>query len=75
MAVHTVQIRFSNGLANAMLGGWTITGIHTIQSGAPLTFTMGDDVALDGTFGDQHAQLRPGVTVTTSYSITRTADR
>jgi hypothetical protein len=24
---------------------------------------MGDDVALDGTFGDQHAQLRPGVTV------------
>ena len=24
---------------------------------------MGDDVALDGTGGDQHAQLRPGVTV------------
>ena len=24
---------------------------------------MGDDVALDGTFGDQHAQLQPGVTV------------
>jgi hypothetical protein len=23
---------------------------------------MGDDVALDGTFGDQHAQLQPGVT-------------
>ena len=45
------------------LGGWTISGITTIQSGAPLTFLMGDDVALDGTFGDQHAQLGPGVTV------------
>jgi hypothetical protein len=45
-----------------MLGGWTLSGIHTIQSGAPLTFLMGDDVALDGTFGDQHAQLKPGVT-------------
>ena len=38
------------------------SGITTIQSGTPLTFLMGDDVALDGTFGDQHAQLRPGVT-------------
>ena len=39
-----------------------MTGIHTIQSGGPLTFLMGDDVALDGTFGDQHAQLKPGMT-------------
>jgi len=60
--LYTPPIRFSNGFANAMLGGWTFTGIHTIQSGAPLTFTMGDDVALDGTFGDQHAQLQPGIT-------------
>jgi hypothetical protein len=50
-------------VANALLGGWTITGIHTVQSGPPLTFIMGDDVALDGTFGDQHAMLVPGVTV------------
>ena len=28
-----------------------------------IVFIMGDDVALDGTFGDQHAQLVPGVTV------------
>jgi hypothetical protein len=54
--------RFNSGLARTLLGGWTLTGIHTVQSGAPLTFVMGDDVALDGTFGDQHAQLRPGIT-------------
>jgi hypothetical protein len=55
-------IKLKNRLANALLGGWTLTGIHTIQSGAPLTFTMGDDVALDGTGGSQHAQLQPNVT-------------
>ena len=37
-------------------------GIHTVQSGAPLTFLMGDDVALTAHSADQHAQLRPGVT-------------
>jgi hypothetical protein len=60
--LYTPPIRFSSHIANTMLGGWTLSGIHTIQSGAPLTFLMGDDVALDGTFGDQHAQLQPGVT-------------
>ncbi|MFN7997735.1 MAG: carboxypeptidase regulatory-like domain-containing protein [Bryobacteraceae bacterium] len=59
----TPPIRFSNHLANTMLGGWTLTGIHTIQSGLPLTFLAGDDVALDGTFGSQHALLQPGATV------------
>jgi hypothetical protein len=58
----TLPVKFSSRAANALLGGWTLTGITTIQSGPPLTFTMGDDVALDGTFGDQHAQLVPGVT-------------
>ena len=60
--VYTPVQKLNNPLANALLGGWTISGITTIQSGTPLTFLMGDDVALDGTFGDQHAQLRPGVT-------------
>ncbi|HEX8985529.1 MAG TPA: hypothetical protein VF767_08860, partial [Bryobacteraceae bacterium] len=59
----TPPIKLANRMANSLLGGWTLTGIHTIQSGGPLTFIMGDDVALDGTFGDQHAQLVPGVTV------------
>lgn len=58
----TPPVHFTNRVAQSFLGGWTLTGIHTIQSGAPLTFTQGDDVALDGTFGNQHAQLVPGVT-------------
>lgn len=48
---------FERGWQNTLLGGFTFTGIHSFQSGAPITFLMGDDVALDGTFGDQHAQL------------------
>jgi hypothetical protein len=55
-------VKFDSGAAQRLLGGWTFTGIHTIQSGGPLTFLIGDDVALDGTFGDQLAFLRSGVT-------------
>ena len=36
---------------------------HTIQSGPPLNFAMGTDVALNGTGQQtQHAQLVPGAT-------------
>jgi hypothetical protein len=61
--LYTPPVPFSGGLAKSLLGGWTLSGIHVIQSGTPLTFTMGEDVALDGTTGGQHAQLRPGITV------------
>ncbi|MBC8166949.1 MAG: TonB-dependent receptor, partial [Bryobacteraceae bacterium] len=60
--LYTPPIRLSNKVAQSIVGGWTLSGIHSIQSGTPLTFLAGDDVALDGTFGDQHAQLRPGTT-------------
>ena len=58
------DVRFQNAFATGVLGGWTVSGIHFIQSGAPLNIVMGTDVALDGTGqqGLQHAQLRPGVT-------------
>jgi carboxypeptidase family protein len=56
-------VKFSGKVANHLLGGWTFTGIHTIQSGLPLTFYMGDDVALDGTsYGYQLAMLNSGTT-------------
>ena len=42
--LYTLPVKFQNPLANGVLGGWTLTGIHTIQSGAPLTFIQGDDV-------------------------------
>ncbi|MEJ7616593.1 MAG: hypothetical protein WKF30_06410, partial [Pyrinomonadaceae bacterium] len=48
---------FERGWQNTLLSNWTFTGLHSFQSGSPITFLMGDDVALDGTFGDQHAQL------------------
>jgi hypothetical protein len=57
-----LPVRFSNRLANSLLGGWTLTGITTIQSGSPLTFVEGSDIALDGTGGSQHAQLVSGTT-------------
>jgi len=58
----TLPFKFDNRLTNALLGGWTLTGITTVQSGLPITFLMGQDVALDGTFGSQHAQLASGIT-------------
>jgi hypothetical protein len=59
-----LPVRFSNHLVNSLLGGWTLTAITTVQSGLPLTFVEGSDVALDGTGGAsyQHAQLQPGIT-------------
>jgi hypothetical protein len=57
-----LPVRFASRPLNSMLGGWTLTGITTIQSGTALTFVQGSDVALDGTGGAQHAQLAPGIT-------------
>jgi hypothetical protein len=56
--------KFGNPVANGVLGGWTITGLHRYQTGSPLNFTAGTDVALVGTLntGAQYAQLNMGVT-------------
>jgi len=61
--VWELPFKFSNHMTNSLLGGWTLTAIHTIQSGTPLTFWLGQDVALDGTgnAGGQHAFLAPGI--------------
>jgi hypothetical protein len=42
------------GLKRQLLGGWTFAAITLAQSGVGLEFFSGDDVALDGTGGDQH---------------------
>jgi len=59
----TLPFKFHNHLEQTLLGGWTLTAIHTIQSGTPLTFYLGQDVALDGTGngGGEHAFLDPGI--------------
>jgi len=53
------------GIVNAVLNNWVLGGVHNWSSGNPLNFTMGTDVALDGTngAGRQLAQLAQGKTV------------
>ena len=54
----------ANPVFGALLNGWTITGFHRIQSGSPLIFTMGTDVAQNGILqpNGQYALLKPGMT-------------
>jgi hypothetical protein len=59
------QVRFDNRVTRQLLDNWSVSGFHSIQTGEPISFVMGTDVALDGTGqqGLQHAQLVPGVTL------------
>ena len=50
------SIHFGEAWKNTVLGGWTFSAITTLQSGTPVTFFSGPDVALDGTqSGEEHA--------------------
>ncbi len=62
--VWSPQPTFSNAVTNALLNNWTLTGFHRFQSGSPLVFTTGTDVAQNGTLnvGSQYAALVPGMT-------------
>jgi Carboxypeptidase regulatory-like domain/TonB-dependent Receptor Plug Domain len=62
--VWSPDVNPTNALLRTLASGWTITGMHRIQSGTPLAFTMGTDVAQNGTLspGAQYAQLGPGMT-------------
>ena len=62
--VWSPQSDFSNPVFGALLNGWTVTGFHRIQSGSPLVFTMGTDVAQNGILqpNGQYALLVPGAT-------------
>jgi hypothetical protein len=62
--VWSPQRSFSNTVTNALLNGWTVTGFHRFQSGSPLVFTTGVDVAQNGTLnsGSQYPALMPGAT-------------
>jgi len=63
----TPSVNFSTPTLNTLLGGWTFTGITSIQSGLPMTFASGPDVAIDGTYGTQHA-FTNGQTIGRSHS-------
>ena len=63
-----------NPVVNALAAGWTVSGVHNWSSGSPLKFTMGIDVALDGTggAGRQLAMCATARGSTTSRGITQT---
>lgn len=64
--LYSPRLALGNRLANSVLNGWTFTAIQSVQSGLPVTFLQGQDVALDGTAsGLQRAQLEPGASVNT----------
>ena len=65
--LYTPRLNFGTHTLNTLLGGWTFTGITTIQSGLPITFLSGPDVAIDGTGGSQHA-FTNGQTIGRSHS-------
>jgi hypothetical protein len=50
-------VKFSDHWKNVLLGGWTFSGVTTIQSGAPITFYSGADTAVNGTTAAEHAFL------------------
>ena len=61
--LYSPSVHLSNRIANYALNGWTFTAIQTAESGLPITFWQGQDVALDGTQNSQqHAELAPGAT-------------
>lgn len=62
--VWSPEHRFSTAALRHTLGGWTVTGAHFLQTGAPIAIAMGTDVAINGTGQQnlQHAQLVAGVT-------------
>ena len=62
--VWSPQRDYSNAISSALLNGWTVTGFHRIQSGTPLVFTTGVDVAQNGVLnsGGQYPALVPGAT-------------
>jgi hypothetical protein len=51
------SVHFSEHWKNELLGGWTLSGITTLQSGAPITFFSPVDVGVNGTTAPEHAFL------------------
>ena len=56
--------KFQNSLVNRLMEDWNIGAYHSVQSGAPIFFATGSDIALNGINQNalQHAQLASGMT-------------
>src|SRR5262245_31095561 len=72
--VWSPEPRLMNPVFAALLRNWTLTGFHRIQSGSPLVFTMGTDIAQNGILqpNGQYALLAPGAT---AKDVRRSHDR
>jgi hypothetical protein len=51
------SVHFSDHWKNVLLGGWTVSGITSVQSGPPISFFSPIDVAVNGTGASEHAFL------------------
>jgi hypothetical protein len=49
--------RGRHGVLSRLLGGWNLSSITTVQSGAPLTFSSGQDTQLNGTGCNSRANI------------------
>ena len=47
------KVNIDNGFADAVVGGWQVGSILTLQSGFPVTVTAGDDPSNTGAFFDR----------------------
>lgn len=65
--LYALPLHFTNRAANSLLGGWTIGALQTVETGLPITFYAGEDVAVDGTgsYPGQYAELVPGANART----------
>jgi len=48
-------VKFSERWKTVLLDGWSFSGITSVQSGMPMTFNNGLDVAVNGNLAPQHA--------------------
>ena len=53
-----LPVRFDQRTVNALIGGWNLTGILSLQTGYPFTVTSGVDNARTGTGGQRPDQLK-----------------
>ncbi|HEX7361923.1 MAG TPA: carboxypeptidase regulatory-like domain-containing protein [Bryobacteraceae bacterium] len=62
--VWSPEPRFKNSFLRQVFNHWTFAAYHTVQSGEPILFHLGSDIALNGTNqpGLEHAELESGVT-------------
>jgi hypothetical protein len=62
----------SNGMINAMVGGWRVNGITTLHSGLPIPFITGSNTLSQDFGGGTYGILRPNYTAGCQKSVSGT---